>query len=63
MKVLFQFYVSGNELDFIAEKIGLAPDKCSRIVADARVKFTRLFESRIPVVDDESHGARLTSYG
>ncbi len=49
-QVLFQFYVSGNELDSIAGKAGLTPDKCSRIVAEAREKFAPLFERRVEVV-------------
>lgn len=42
-QVLFQFYVSGVELDSIAEKTGLTRDKCSRIVAEARAKFAVLY--------------------
>ena len=46
-QVLFQFYVSGNELDSIAAKVGLNRDKCSRIIEEARGKFARLYENRI----------------
>ena len=49
-QVLFRFYVSGNDLDSIAEKMGLTPDRCSRIVAEARGKFARLYAERIQVV-------------
>ena len=38
-QVLFQFYVSGIELDSIAEKQGLSREKCSRIIAEARANF------------------------
>ena len=54
-QVLFRFYVSGNELDLIAKKVGMTPDKCSRIVAEARGKFARLYESRIQVGGDGSY--------
>ena len=54
-QVLFRFYVSGNELDSIAEKTGVTPEKCSRIVAEARGKFLRLFADRIQVGGDGSH--------
>ena len=52
-QVLFRFYVSGNDLDSIAGKVGLTPDRCCRIIAEARGKFARLYAERIQVVLDK----------
>lgn len=46
-RVLFQYYVAGIDLDSIASQAGIKREKCSNIIADAREKFTPLYEKRI----------------
>ena len=46
-RVLFQYYVSGRDLDAISENVGINRDKCSNIVGEARGKFARLYVDRI----------------
>jgi len=48
-KVLFHYFVSGSDLDAIAVQTGIKAEKCSKLIAEARGKFAKLYADRIQV--------------